>query len=149
MADPYVVDVTLALDTSQYASGDVLAIPQEVKGAFPDKGIARKLVSVQVLDEDDQNQVLDLAFFSANATLGTINGAVNISDADMRLMIGYVVIASGDSNDTINSRVFYKNGINQIMQPAYGSNSLWVGAICRGGTPTYTASGIRLKLGFE
>lgn len=144
-----VIDVTLVLDTNIYASGDVLAIPQEVKGVFPSKGGTVKLVSVVALDEDDQNQVFDLVFFNASATLGTINGAINISDADAGKIIGYVVLAAGDSNDTINSRLFAKNGINQIMQASYASTSLWIAAVCRGGTPTYTASGIKLKLGFE
>jgi len=147
----YVYDVTLTLDTNAYADNDVLAIPQEVKGVFSPGGVARKLVSIVAVDEDDQNSDFDLVFFNADAaSFGTINGAVGISDADTRNIVGYVRMeATADGNDTINSRVFAKNNINQIMQPLYASQSLWIAAIVRSGTPTYTANGIRLKLGFE
>lgn len=146
----YVYDVTLTLDTNAYADNDVLAIPQEVKGVFTPGGVARKLVSVMALDEDDQNQDFDLVFMNADGTLGTINSAVSISDADARKIIGYVrMVASTDADDLINSRIFFKSNINMILQPTYASQSLWVAAIVRSGTPTYTASGIKLKLGFE
>lgn len=145
----YVYDATLVLDTSQYASGDVLSVAAEFKGVFKPAGEARKLVSIVGVDEDAQGQAFDLVFSNAAITLGTINSAVSISDADARLIIGMVSIVSGDITSHVNSSRIAKNNINQILQPVYASQSLWISAICRGGTPTYTASGIKLKLGFE
>jgi hypothetical protein len=141
-----VFDVTLVTDTSAYASGDVLAVPQEITGVFKAAGARRRLESVVVLDEDDQGQALDLVFFNASAALGTINAAVSISDADARKIVGYVSVAQADFKDLVNAMLAVKSGLGQMLEGA--TTSLWVGAICRGGTPTYTASGIKLKLGF-
>lgn len=141
-----VFDVTLVLDTNIYASGDVLAIPQEITGVFDLAGQKRALHSVILLDGDDQAQAVDLVFFNASASLGTINAAVSISDADAAKIIGYVSLEAGDAKDLINSTLFAKSSVGQVLEGA--STSLWIGAICRGGTPTYTASGMKVKLGF-
>ena len=142
-----VKDVTLVLDTNIYADGDVLAIPQEVTYVFPEVGGKRVLESIVVLDEDDQNIAMDIIFMNATGTLGTINLAVSISDADARKIIGAVNIATTDYFDLINSRLGVKRGLGLVLQGS-ASDSLWVAAVTRGGTPTHTASGIKLKLGF-
>jgi hypothetical protein len=35
------------------------------------------------------------------------------------------------------------------MKCAEGTSSIWVAAVCRSGTPTYTATGLQLRLGIE
>lgn len=140
MADYRVIDVTLVADTSAYADNDVLAIPQAVAGNF--RGT---LESVVLLDEADQAQDIDLVFFNASASLGTINGAVNITDADARKVLGVVSILIADYSDMINSQVATKRGIGLVMDTA----QLYIGAIVRSGTPTYAASSLKLKLGFN
>lgn len=146
--DADVVDVTLVADTSVYADNDVLAIPLKVAGVFRSVGDVRRLVSVVLLDEADQAQDIDLLFLNADATLGTINGAVNISDADARKVIGAVSILIADYVDLINSQVAIKRGLDLVLKPAADSTDLWIAAVVRSGTPTYTASGLKLKLGF-
>lgn len=140
MAQTHVVDVTLVTDTNAYADNDVLAIPQAVDGYF-----VGRLVSVVLLDEADQAQDIDLVFFNASASLGTINGAVSITDADARKIIGVVSILTTDYSDLVNSQVATKCGVDLIMKTA----DLYIGAIVRSGTPTYGADSIKLKLGFE
>ena len=147
MSYSYVIDATPVLDTSQYTSGDVLFVAQEVKDFFPDLQSAVNLMSIVALDGDDQAQVFDIVFSNANITLGTINSAISISDADCAKIIGYVVFASGDKNDTINSNLWVKSNINQIMKSSGLTTSVWISGVCRGGTPTYTASGMKLKIG--
>lgn len=143
------IDVTPVLDTSIYADNDVMFIPQEITDVFPAEGGSLALHSVMVVDGDDQNTDFDLVFFNASASLGTINGAVSISDADAAKIIGYVRMeAAPDSNDLINSRLFAKGSVGQTMKAASGSRSMWIGGIVRSGTPTYTASGMKIKLGF-
>lgn len=144
-----VIDVTLVLDTNAYADNDVLAVVQEITGVFDYAGGVRTLQSIVLLDEDDQAQDIDLVFFNATATLGTINAAVSISDADARKLIGKVSILIADYVDLINSQAAVKTGIGMVMKAAAASTSLWVGAVLRSGTPTYTAAGIKLKLGFK
>ena len=142
-----VYDITPVLETSALADNDVFFVPIEIPMVF-DKGLPRKLVSVVVLDGDDQDSDFDLFFFSATVTLGTLNSAVSISDADAAKALGCVSItAAANSNDLINSRLFVKSAIDLVMQGT--TNSLWVGGVVRSGTPTYTASGMKIKLGFE
>lgn len=142
-------EVTLSLDTVAYADGDVLADTQEITNFFDVLGGSAKLTSVQVNDEDDQGTALDLIFLRSNVSLGTENAAPSITDANAREIIGRLSIATSDFIDLGGVRVATKSNVGLILSAAAGSNSLWIGAITRGGTPTYTAAGIRVKLGFE
>lgn len=139
MADYRIFDVTLVADTNQYADNDVLAIPQ----AIDVDGFMGTLESVVLLDEADQAQDIDLVFFDGSASLGTINSAVSISDTDARKIIGVVSIATTDYSDLVNSQIATKRGLGLVMKTA----TPYVGAIVRSGTPTYTASALKLKLG--
>ena len=137
---------TPVLETSILADDDVFFVPIEVPQVF-DKGLARELQSVVVLDGDDQNTDFDLFFFNATVTLGTLNAAVSISDADAAKALGCVsMVAATHSNDLINSRLFVQKGIGLVMEGE--TASLWVGGVVRSGTPTYTASGMKITLGF-
>lgn len=149
MANPDVFEVTLSLDTSQYADGDVLADTQEVTHFFLAKNGTRKLVSVALLDEDDQGIALDLVFASANVSLGTENSAPDISDANARSLLGALRVATTDYIDLGGSRLATLRGVNLMLESAADSTSLYMGAITRGGTPTHSASGIKVRLGVE
>lgn len=144
-----VIDVTPVLDTSQYADNDVMFVPIVVTGfvttAAP-AGRARKLVSVVAVDQADQAVDFDLIFTEGSVTLGTINGAVNLSDADALKVVGGVSLLAADYIDTVNNQVAVKQGLNLIMQP---SADLYVSGVIRSGTPTYAAASLRLRLGFE
>lgn len=144
-----VKDVTPVLDTNAYADNDVLFVPIVIPGAFREPGGIRVLQSIVVLDGDDQAVDMDLVFFNASATLGTINAAVSISDADAAKIIGYVrLVAADDANDLINSYVYAKSGIGQVLKAASGQTDLYVAGIVRSGTPTFSAAGMKIKLGF-
>lgn len=144
------IDFVPVLETSILADNDVFFIPIQVPGVFK-AGQPAKLISVQVVDTDDQGTDFDLYFFNASATLGTLNAGITINDTDAAKALGQVVItAAANGTDMINSWLFVKTldeGI--VMTPADGSTSLWVGGVVRSGTPTYTASGMKIKLGFE
>lgn len=143
-----VIDVTLVADTSIYADNDVLAVPQEITGVFNRLGGRARLESIVLLDGDDQGTEIDLIFMNANGTLGTINAAVSISDADAAKIVGHVSIVAADFTDLINSQLATKRGLGLVMEAAAASSSLWIAAVVRSGTPTYTASGLKLKLAF-
>lgn len=141
-----VIEVTPVLDTSIYADNDVLFVPVAIPDyrAANQTGPARKLVSVVVIDQADQAQDIDLVFSEGNITLGTINGAVNLSDADALKVCGVVSILTTDYSDTVNNQIATKRDVGLVMQGAS-----YVSGICRSGTPTYAASSLRIKLGFE
>lgn len=142
-----VFDFTPVLDTSQYADGDVMFIAKELPQFFPAPNGDRVVQSIIALDGDDQNVAFDLVFSNADITLGTINNAVNISDADAAKIIGYIKLTTSDANDTINSRLFAKSAIGHVMKASGTTCSVWISGISRGGTPTYTASGMKIKIG--
>lgn len=141
------VDVTLSLDTSAYAVGDVLAATQEIVNAVPSTGGATALHSLLVLDKDDLGLGLDLVFLDANVSIGTENAAVSITDADAARILGVVPVAAGDFVDLGGCRVATLKGIGLALRADIASRSIYVAAISRG-TGTYTAAGISLRLGF-
>jgi hypothetical protein len=143
---PRLLEVTLTLDTSAYADGDVLADTQPILRALRAENSVSKLDSLVLLDEDDQGVALDLVFFSANVSLGTENAAPSITDANARNQLGFVKIATTDYIDLGGCRIATKTNIDLPLKSAAGTTTLYVAAITRGGTPTYTASGIKLRL---
>lgn len=141
-----VLDVTLSCDTSAIVDGDVLADTQEITNAVRIAAGVGYIQSIQLLDEDDQGQPIDLYFFNANTSLGTENSPPSITDANSRTLIGRVQILTGDYYDLVANRFAFKNGIGLMFKAASGQTSIWVAAVVRGGG-TYTASGVRLKIG--
>lgn len=142
-----VIDVTFTLDTSAYADGDVLADTQSVASVARVNAGTVILVSVTVIDEDDQGMGLTLVFLDSNNALGTENNAPNISDANARQILGFVKITTSDYIDLGGVRIACIRGVGLEMKAAAGVTTLYVGAISNG-TGTYTASGLKLKLGF-
>lgn len=139
-------EVTLSLDTSAYADGDVLADTQTLTDAVRVAGGRALLHSLVVIDEDDQKQTFDLLFFSANRSLGTENAAPSISDANARDFLGSVRVSTGDYLDLGGVAVATVRNVGLFLEAAAGSRDLYLGAIVRGAA-TYTASGLRLRLG--
>ena len=143
-----VIDVTCTLDTSAYASGDLLFDTQAATSAARVNAGKVVLESVTVLDEDDQGIAFDLYFLDANNSMGTENSAPSISDANARAILGYVPILSTDYRDLGGCRVACKAGIGLAMKAGSGTTTIYVAGVNGTGTPTFTASGLRLKLGF-
>lgn len=142
------ISVTLSLDTSAYTAGDLIAEAQEVAGALRTSGGAAKLVSVMVIDEDDQGSAIDIYLTSASTTWGSENSAPSISDAAARSIQAIIPIASADYKDLGGVKVANIKAINCIVE-GNASTSLYVAVVSNGSTPTYTASGVKVVFGFE
>lgn len=143
-----VIDVTLTLDTAIYASGDVLSDTAELTGAMRVIGGKGILRSITVIDEDDQGIAFDIFFFKVTQSLGAKNAAPNISDAAARDCLGAISVAAGDYIDLGGVRVATKSGLALVLESDPASLNIFIGTITRG-TPTYTANGLKLKLGIE
>lgn len=144
--DNDVYTIVPVLEPAILADNDVFFAPTEIPLVF-ELSKTRVLQSIVVVDGDDQAVDVDLVFFNANVTLGTLNAAVSISDADAAKAIGSVsLLAATHVTDLINSTLYTKTGIGLPLKGA--TNSLWVGGVVRSGTPDYTASGMTIKLGF-
>lgn len=139
---------TPVLDTDPYAANDVLFVPIEIEDFFKVEGGTRTIHSIVVLDGDDQGQDFDLLFLDATGTVGTINSAVSISDADAAKILGYVsLVAEDDATDLVNSHLYTKAAVGLEVKAGAASTSLFVAGVLRSGTPTFTASGMRIKIG--
>lgn len=141
-----VIEVTLSLDTSAYADGDVLADTQEVASAVRVAAGTGVIHSLVVLDKDDQAQALDVVFLKTNVSIGTENSAVSVSDTNADEILGVVEVATDDYVDLTNSQIVTKTSVGIVIEAASGATSIFVAAISRG-TGTYSASGITLKIG--
>lgn len=141
------LDVTLSLDTSAYASGDLLADTQIVSGAFRVGDGTGVLQNILVIDEDDQGAAFDLYFLDGSSSMGTENSAPSPTDAIARTILARVQVATGDYFDLGGARVADIANLARVIKAASGTKDMYVAAVNGTGSPTYTASGVRLRLG--
>ena len=146
--DVELVSVTLSLDTSQYGNGEVLADTQAISGAVRVPGGTAILQSLTVVDQDDQGQAFDVYVLGADVTMGTENGNPAISDANALNIQAMVPIAAADYRDLGGAKVAQINNIGGVVRAAAGVTTLYVAVVNGTGTPTYTASGVKLIFGF-
>lgn len=145
------VDVIPVCDTSgAYTAGDVLFDVTEIGNIVKSTDGYAFLVGLTITDEDDNTAAgVTLHFFSGSATLGTPNAAPSMSDANSRQWLGSVTIASGDWIDIggvkLASKTIGDAGMPLLLVPKSSTRSVYVAATCAG-TPTQTASGIKLRL---
>ena len=140
-----VVDVTPVLSTGAYAQNDVLFDFTDVDlgQGSPVRGTINAFT---LLDKDDNgNQVSVFVSDSSTASLGTVNSAVTITDADAATIVGYV--DTGDTyEDLIASKIVRPSAFAPIGFNS-STGSIYVGGVLRGAvTPTHTASGIVIRL---
>lgn len=140
------IALTLSLNTSQYASGDVLAATQELAAAVRVPAGTGIIQSIQLLDKDDQGGALDLVFLQTNVALGTENSAISITDTNAAFIIGIVEITAADYVDLVASQLVTKTNVGLAIEAAAGSTSIYVAAASRD-TKTYSAAGITLLIG--
>lgn len=145
---PNVFDLTLSLDTAAYAVGDVLADSQEITNFFPVATTAVKIASIVVLDEDDQGGAFDILFLDSNVSIGSENAAISVSDANARKIVGHISVVGADYIDLGGSRLATIDGRNLIIKAASGATSIYIACLSQD-TKTYTASGLKLKIGIE
>lgn len=139
------IPVTFVSDTSILADGDVICATAEIPNAVFDSGDASLLTDIIIYDADDQGVALDVVFLRSNVSLGTVNGAPNISDTNALEIIGTKRIATTDYIDFGGARIATLE--TKLILKALTGTSVYVGLISRGGTPTYTASGLRAMFG--
>jgi len=140
-----VITITCSLDTSAYASGDVLFDTQEIANAVRNNGETCILQSIHVVDIDDQKVEMDLVFFNANTSLGIENAAPDIDDTEVLTTLGVVNVKNYvDLGEASTATV---TGIGLPLKAGAATTSLWVAGITRG-TPTHTASGLQISFGF-
>lgn len=142
--------VTMSTDTSQYASGDLIADTQQVDAALrvaDGKGI---LQSITIIDEDNQGAALYVLIMRTSTSMGTENSAPNISDANLTAgLIGIVSVATTDYITLSGAKVAFKGNLGIPIQAVSGTDDIYIAVLNGAGTPTYTASGLEMVLGIQ
>ena len=150
MAITRIWDVTLSTDTSAYANGDLLADTQSVSDAFRFIDGTGLIRSLTVIDQDDQTlYTFSVWFLDGTGSLGTENSAPSATDAVCLTVLAKVDFATTDGLDLGGSKVYSKTGLSIPVKAITGTDDLGIAAIVTTGTPTHSASGIRVRMGVE
>jgi hypothetical protein len=143
-------DITFSLDTSAYASGDLVADTQELTAVAAAVGGVVELVSITLVDEDDQKATLNFVFLDTNTSMGTENAAPSISDANASgKILGVTGVLAASYLDIGGASVVTAANIGLIMKAAAADTSLYVALVGVTTTPTFTAAGLKAKLCFK
>lgn len=143
-----VVEFTLVADTSIYADNDVLAVPALTGTQLARvAGGAFEIVSATLHDADDQGTEVYLYFTTNSGSVGAANAALSPTDAIADDIQGYIDFVTYE--DLINSMVCNRKNLGLILQCGEGLTDMYAFAVVRSGTPTYTAAGLKVKLGIR
>lgn len=144
-----VIAVTPTLDTLIYAAGDTLFDRTAIAACVRANDKHAMLKSVCLIDKDDQKPQVKLFFFSGNNVFGTVNAAPSISDANAGEYLGSVTIVTADWEDLGGVSVACLKNIDLVLEPATGTQIVYVAGLLTAGTPTHTAAGLVLRFGVE
>lgn len=127
-------------------AGDVLADTEVFAAAVRVDDATAIIQSLTVVDKDDVGGGLNIFIFDANVSLGTEGAPISISDGDAASIQAIITVATSDFVDCTNSQVAFLSGLQIPIQPASGSDDLYlaVQAVTGG---TYTAAGLTIRLG--
>ena len=132
--------------TGTYATGDYVGpsgTATEFTGAVRVAGDSGIIASAMIIDRDKQSLTLELWLFDATVTPPDNNAAWSLSDVDVAKCIGVISFSTWYAS-ALNS-VSIVTGAAIGFEAAGGSTSIW-GCLVARGAPTYTASGLTVKL---
>jgi hypothetical protein len=143
------VELTFSTDTNAYASGDLIADTQELALVGREAGNIVTLDSVLLLDKADQKVALFLVFLNAAQSIGTENGAPDVTDTNAEKVVGILPIVATDYVDVGGAAVASVRNTGLRLKLADAATSLWVAIVNATGTPTYGAADLIGKFCFR
>ena len=147
--DVDVITLTPATTTAECVAGDVIFQADELTNMVSVPAGTCMVHSIGILDDDDNGQDIDIVFMDTTGLLdATSAGGTAIDAADGVIadaIIGVVQITS--YFDGIAWQYGYKTNIGLVLKAPSASKSIYVSAVNRGSTATWTAAGLRLKIG--
>jgi len=147
--DVDLITLTPTTTTAECVSGDVIFQADEIENIVSVNGGTCILQSLGILDDDDNGQAMDIVFMDTTGLLdATAAGGTAIDAADGVIpdaILGIVHISN--YFDGLAWQYGHKENIGLVLKAAAGTKSIYISAINRGATDTWTAAGLRLKIG--
>ena len=146
------IQVTPTLDTSAYASGDLFADVTTITGAALGTGGLCELVSVTVVDQDDQTaSAYTIYVTNLSTTWGALNAAPAPADATALGIQAIIPIDTADWKDLGAFKVAQPRIAQNIgcICSTSGSANLYMTIVNGAGTGTFTATGWKVTFGFR
>ena len=143
-----VFDVTATTQTAAYASGQLITTTQQLD-AFFNKADGRGVInSITIIDEEAQNVKFYILFHSTSTSMGTENGAINISDANASAGIqGIVTVETTDWITISGTSVACIKNIGLPVKAVSGTDDLYFSIVNATGTPDWDADSLKLRIG--
>ncbi|MBI1188308.1 MAG: hypothetical protein GC206_13420 [Alphaproteobacteria bacterium] len=135
------------LSADAYDAGDLFFDVTEIANAVDALGGAGVIDQIVIYDKGDQAAAaMTLIFAQASTSLGSLDAAPNISDANAAgaaagAGLRTVAVASGDFIDVGGLKVATLRDVKLIVNAAAASRSIYLGAMCAG-TPTQATGDI-------
>ena len=121
----------------------------ELENFMSEKGGTAIIQSIVILDDDDNGQSLDIVFMDTTGLLDASDDGTVIDAADGVIpdaILGVVTVSN--YFDGVLWQVGQKDNIGLSIKSASTTRSIYISAINRGSTATWTAAGLRLKIGY-
>ena len=144
-----VFTITPDTHTEEAAVNESVFQADELANFMSEIGGTAIIQSIVLLDDDDNGQPLDIVFMGTSGLLDASDDATVISAGDGLVpdaIIGVVQISN--YFDGVLWQVGQKDNIGLVIASRSNTRSIWISAINRGATSTWTAAGLRLKIGY-
>ena len=146
--DVDVITLTPDTATEECAAGDVIFQADELPNIVSVNAGTCMIHSIGVLDDDDNGQAIDLVFMDTTGLLdaGDDGGTIDAADGVIPdAILGVVQITS--YFDGIAWQYGHRENVGLVLKAAASTRSIYVSAVNRGSTATWTAAGLRLQIG--
>ena len=144
-----VFTVTPDTHTEAAAVNESVFQADELANFMSEKGGTAIIQSIVILDDDDNGQPLDIVFMDTTGLLDASDDATVIDAADGVIPDAILgVVSVTNYFDGVLWQVGQKDSIGLTIKSASTTRSVYISAINRGSTSTWTAAGLRLKIGY-
>jgi len=132
------------------ATGAVLFQADELANFMSEKGGTAIIQSVGILDDDFNQAAMDIVFMDTDGLLdATVGGGSAIDAADGVIADSVLGVATVTKYFNGIAWAFgYKSNIGLAIKAVDTTRSIWVAGVLRDVAKTYTAAGLRLKIGY-
>ena len=144
-----VFTITPDTHTEAAAVNESVFQADELANFMSEKGGTAIIQSIVILDDDDNGQPLDIVFMDTTGLLDASDDATVIDAADGVIPDAILgVVSVTNYFDGVLWQVGQKDSIGLTIKSASTTRSVYISAINRGSTSTWTAAGLRLKIGY-